>query len=81
MRFCGDGCFVSCFPGGTHMTTMGFKYRRRSVIQQRRQSELACGKVLFDGTPHALEQQGQDGSVEDAFRALTLERETRESAA
>merc|ERR1711871_218402 len=24
---------------------MGFKYRRRSVIQQRRQSELACGKV------------------------------------
>ena len=42
---------------------------------------IAGGKVLFDGTPHALEQQGQDGSVEDAFRALTLERETRESAA
>ncbi|WP_300551645.1 ABC transporter ATP-binding protein [Maricaulis sp.] len=42
---------------------------------------IAAGKVLFDGTPHALEQKGRDGSVESAFRALTLEPETRESAA
>lgn len=42
---------------------------------------IAAGKVLFDGTPHTLEQKGQDGSVESAFRALTLEPETRESAA
>ncbi|WP_300530209.1 ABC transporter ATP-binding protein [Maricaulis sp.] len=42
---------------------------------------IASGKVLFDGTPHALEKRAEDGSVESAFRALTLTGETRESAA
>ncbi|MBO6795820.1 ABC transporter ATP-binding protein [Maricaulis sp.] len=41
---------------------------------------VARGKILFDGSPKTLAEQGQDHTVESAFRDLTLERpQTRES--
>ena len=41
---------------------------------------VAHGKVLFDGSPHRLAEQGSDRTVESAFRDMTLERPlTRES--